>query len=290
MFYEDDAVNFEKLPNTEMTSFEQDAMILAGQAHGEWCAGRTIMLDGSYEPRPKKTKDEVWIAAHGGVDEPDIANTAFADLPADHQQENLDSARVALKEAYMIGFYGEGQYGDRNFMHFEHHTDYAGNVIHIKWLDRNGAWAPDSQKLPFHSLSEEEKDKDRAIYIGAADIVNQRLVDGSLEVPGDMLFEALQQDFEAFPAIVAYLQGSYGEGWQPRVGDVERVSDDEVRLDLDIDYDNLHLHGVYPLTMVAKLARGLRNRSPEHEDGLRAVAGDTVRRRMIGEILTSHAT
>ena len=37
----------------------------------------------------------------------------------------------------------------------------AASEIHDKWLERNGSWARDDQKVPFAQLSEEEKNKDR---------------------------------------------------------------------------------------------------------------------------------
>ncbi len=39
----------------------------------------------------------------------------------------------------------------------------AGSVIHDKWLERNKDWASVEQNKPYSELSEEEKDKDRAI-------------------------------------------------------------------------------------------------------------------------------
>jgi hypothetical protein len=37
----------------------------------------------------------------------------------------------------------------------------ASSVLHDKWVERNGCWAPEEQKLPFDQLSKAEADKDR---------------------------------------------------------------------------------------------------------------------------------
>ena len=39
----------------------------------------------------------------------------------------------------------------------------ASSVLHDKWLERNGSWAPPEQNKPYSELSEEEKEKDRVI-------------------------------------------------------------------------------------------------------------------------------
>ena len=36
----------------------------------------------------------------------------------------------------------------------------VGNKIHDAWLERNGEWAPEEQKLSFDNLSIEEQEKD----------------------------------------------------------------------------------------------------------------------------------
>lgn len=36
----------------------------------------------------------------------------------------------------------------------------VGNKVHDAWLERNGEWVPEEQKLPFDDLSIEEQEKD----------------------------------------------------------------------------------------------------------------------------------
>jgi len=62
---------------------DRDSMValVAGAAHEDW-RKQWVEQNGN-KPRVKKTKDEAWIAAHGGTNEVDIAATAYADLPSD---------------------------------------------------------------------------------------------------------------------------------------------------------------------------------------------------------------
>jgi hypothetical protein len=124
---------------------------LGSLLHEEWRAPRK-KEDGSFEPRVKKTKDEAWKAAHG-AEEVDIANTSFAELPADWQGENRAAAEVAMNEVFRAA--EGGQNLDKSFV------EKASATVHDKWLERNGAWAPEEQKKPFEELAEEEKEKDR---------------------------------------------------------------------------------------------------------------------------------
>ena len=126
---------------------------LASLLHDEWRAPRK-QEDGSFEPRIKKTKDETWKAAHGGAEEVDIANTSFAELPADWQEENRAAAEVAMNEVFSAA--ESGRVLDDAFI------EEASSTVHDKWLERNGEWAPEDQKKPFGELPEEEKEKDRA--------------------------------------------------------------------------------------------------------------------------------
>lgn len=126
---------------------------LGSLLHDEWRAPRK-KEDGTFEPRVKKTKDETWKAAHDGAEEVDIANTSFAELPADWQGENKVAAEVAMDQVFHA--VESGRFLDDSFV------EEASAVVHDKWLERNGAWAPEEQKKPFGELSEEEKEKDRA--------------------------------------------------------------------------------------------------------------------------------
>lgn len=145
----------EEIGIRETTPEQKQQMIieLGGLLHDEWRAPRQ-KEDGSFEPRVKGTKDENWSIAHGGAKEVDIANTSFAELPEDWQRENRAAAEVAMNEVFRAA--GGGRALDDSFI------EEASSVVHEKWLERNGEWAPEEQKKPFAELSEEEKEKDRA--------------------------------------------------------------------------------------------------------------------------------
>ena len=43
-------------------------------------------------------------------------------------------------------------------------------MLCMKWLERNGSWAPAEQNKPYAELSEEEKEKDRVIIKKAIEL------------------------------------------------------------------------------------------------------------------------
>lgn len=134
---------------------ELDALL-----HDEWRESRK-KEDGTFEPRLKNTKDEAWSKEHG-VDEIDIANTDYANLPEDWKGENKISAEVAVGEVYKAVFNKKELDGA--------FVESASEAMHVKWLERNGSWAPPEQKLPYAELSEDEKEKDRVIIRKALEI------------------------------------------------------------------------------------------------------------------------
>ncbi|MBI5798819.1 MAG: hypothetical protein HZB10_02720 [Candidatus Yonathbacteria bacterium] len=133
---------------------------LGALLHDEWREPRK-KEDGTFEARLKKTKDEAWIKEHR-ADEVDIANTDYINLPEDWKGENKISADVAISEVYKA--VENKQELDDAFV------ESASDAMHVKWLERNGGWAPPEQKLPYAELSEEEKEKDRAIIRKAIEI------------------------------------------------------------------------------------------------------------------------
>lgn len=135
---------------------------LGSVLHDEWRAPRK-QEDGTFESRAKKTKDQAWAEKHGS-DEVDIANTDYANLPEDWKGENKISAEVAMDEIYKAIENGQELNADL--------IEQASEVIHIKWLERNGSWAPVEQNKPYAELSEEEKEKDRVIIKRAIEIFN----------------------------------------------------------------------------------------------------------------------
>ncbi|MFI7438536.1 hypothetical protein [Nonomuraea indica] len=134
---------------------------VAARLHEIWRAPRW-RPGGGYEPRLKTTKDPAWIRRHG-TDEVDIANTRYRDLPADWQKENRDSAAVGVR----LVDDGRRRGADLTSVEF---MEEASEQVHIAWLDRNGAWAPPEQRLPYRELSEEEKEKDRVVVRAAVDL------------------------------------------------------------------------------------------------------------------------
>lgn len=127
--------------------------------HEEWRKGygesaKNKNEDGSVKPRVKKTKDAEWIAANG-KDEVDIYAASYAELPEDWKGENKASAEVAVDE--ILKAQDSGKALNESFI------EEASAVIHEKWLDRNGSWAPVEQNKPYAELSEEEKEKDRVV-------------------------------------------------------------------------------------------------------------------------------
>jgi hypothetical protein len=137
---------------------------LGSSLHEAWRGSRQ-RPDGSFEPRLKKTQDQIWIDAHGGQAEVDIANTAYRDLPADWQAENKASAEAAVDEVTRAILQRIPL--DAAFL------ETASAAIHVKWLERNGAWTPEAQKRPYEELSEVEKEKDRVVIREALDIYHR---------------------------------------------------------------------------------------------------------------------
>lgn len=130
---------------------------MGSDLHEVWRAGRKLE-DGTYEPRIKKTKDKVYIDAHGGNNEVDIANLSFAELPSDWQFENLEAAKVAINQVYDV------MMGDTPVT--KEQIEAMSSVVHDEWLKRN-SWVFDpeygnpDQAKPYQELSAEEKAKDR---------------------------------------------------------------------------------------------------------------------------------
>lgn len=141
---------------------------VAGQLHDVWRRPRK-KEGGGYEPRIKTTKDQKWIQAHGGETQVDIANTDFLDLPLDMQGENRAAAQGVV-EAIMKVINLKGPYTSeevREWMsEFEGNAlvqQHAGEVVHNQWMQRNSAWAPPEQMVPFSKLPPREQLKDIAI-------------------------------------------------------------------------------------------------------------------------------
>jgi hypothetical protein len=287
--------------------FESDVDSIAGQLHDSWRVSRKLE-DGTIEPREKVTKDQEWINSHG-TDRVDIANTTYEDLPLDWQAENKASAEVALGSVYKIAFYGEGQFGDRNFLNFDSFVEWASSEVHEGWLDRNGSWAPPEQKLPYESLPEEEKEKDRIIIQkNAALKVKQELDEDSFEVPKEMILEWLKDDMgylldltnrQAFDSKAAAglvhpsvtfesLQADLG-GWGVENITIEDRANNEVFFHIDIPSDKVAINGVYSAEDVAKFIRKIRNNTPDLSDSHNLSHYSPLRREAVGELLDKYS-
>ena len=151
------------VPTGAQLEKHKDAIVqdTASAAHDAWAAD-FHKSNGKGAQRIKKTKDAAWIKTNG-TDEVDIANTKFKDLPSDWQKENLEGAQAAYDALHKVYVSNKkaGGYAKASDL------DKASSHVHDKWLDRNGSWAPEHQKVKFNKLSTEEKDKDR-LFVDAA--------------------------------------------------------------------------------------------------------------------------
>lgn len=131
------------------TNRESMVKMVASAAHEDW-KSQYKAANGD-KPRMKKTKDSEFL--NRGITEVNIAAMVYDDLPSDWQAENkagatcaVDCVMEALEQVRPL---------DASFV------EEASATQHEKWLLRNGAWAPENQKLPYAQLSEDEKEKDR---------------------------------------------------------------------------------------------------------------------------------
>lgn len=129
---------------------EDSIMSVASAFHENWRHTRK-REDGTFEPRMKATKDNVWIIKHG-TNEVDIANTTFENLPSDWQAENYSAATVVVeildRQEKPLDLTDQETYNA------------VGDEIHKAWLARN-TWAVGGElDHPFVDLPQNEKDKD----------------------------------------------------------------------------------------------------------------------------------
>lgn len=158
-----DIVDMEKyVTEAESERMERTIDRVASKLHDAWREPRRMKGTDQFEPRIKSTKDEVWIVAHGGREEVDIANTTYEDLPEDWKSENKKSAEVAVSE--ILTAERKGIPLDDKFI------ESASETQHLQWLERNKNWAPPEQQKPYGQLSEDEKEKDRVVVRTAMDV------------------------------------------------------------------------------------------------------------------------
>lgn len=149
---------------------------LGSDLHEAWRAPRK-KEDGTYEPRIKKSKDQIWNEIHG-TDEVDIANCSFDQLPSNQQYENLEAARVVIELVYDKVLSGE--------QFTKNEIEEMANIIHNEWLKRND-WVFNPEygnpqlAVPYEQLSKEEQDKDKA-QLWPAQAKVQAYIDGLLDI------------------------------------------------------------------------------------------------------------
>ncbi len=153
---------------------QQLTIKLGGQLHDTWREPRKLE-DDSYDPRVKvlvslEDGNEKWFnesdVPEGSTEikRQDIANTDFENLDEKWAMDN----RIAAENAMDILFEAIAQNRDFN----DEFIEEASDKIHQKWLDNPSTWSPPEQDKPYSELSEEEKDKDRAIIKKAIEIYN----------------------------------------------------------------------------------------------------------------------
>ncbi len=152
----------EDIISTSEQQKQQQIAELGSLLHDE-SRGSQKQEDGTFEPRMKKTKDQDWIDKNE-IEDIDIANTSYNELPEDWKGENKVSAEVAMNQIYEA-ISQKKDIGDTFIKD-------AGSVIHDKWLERNKDWASVEQNKPYSELSEEEKNKDRSIIKKAIEVYN----------------------------------------------------------------------------------------------------------------------
>lgn len=114
--------------------------------------------------RIKITVDKAWIKKHG-TDQADLAKLKYSELPSDWQKERWFGSKTALDS--LIKTIRADKPLDEKFV------EYASDMIHKDWLERNFKKAEDEHKLSYENLSEEAKEKDR-IFIRAAIEIYQK--------------------------------------------------------------------------------------------------------------------
>lgn len=122
---------------------------------------RKIYREVNSGSRIKITADEVWIAQRG-TNQADLAKLDSSELPSDWKKERWYGAKTAL-DAVLEGLKSNASF-DEKFV------EYAADLVHKDWLERNLDRAKDEHKLSYEYLSEEDKEKDRIFVYSAIEI------------------------------------------------------------------------------------------------------------------------
>lgn len=148
-------------PGAEAERTQHFQMINASASAGHELWKKTFKeaarAKGEPETRVKQLKDPAEVEKFG--ESVDIANLAFSELPPSWQTENERGATVAVD--LVLTAVAEGHALDEAFV------EEASAKVHVAWLERNGDYATDVQKLPYSELPEDEKERDR-VFVRAA--------------------------------------------------------------------------------------------------------------------------
>lgn len=87
-----------------------------------------------------------------------IANLRYHELPGKFQAENKAAVEGALREMpFLVREFGVERLTSPAAI------ESLSDTIHKQWMERNGAWAPAEQMVPYNGLPEVEKEKDRVV-------------------------------------------------------------------------------------------------------------------------------
>ena len=140
--------------------------MLASELHDNWRFSRKNR-DGSYIPMWEKSTDEEWNRKNG-VDEVDVANTDFKNLPSNWQYDTLEEARNTIDLVFADEMFGEE--------FDEEKMESLSSKVYEARVSRNNN-SKDSMKVisvltdEYESLPEEEKEKVREQIKVAIDFV-----------------------------------------------------------------------------------------------------------------------
>jgi hypothetical protein len=87
-----------------------------------------------------------------------IVNVRYHELPRKFRSENKAAAEGALREVpFLIREFGVERLTSPAAI------ESLSDTIHKQGMERNGAWAPAEQMVPYQELPEAEKEKDRVV-------------------------------------------------------------------------------------------------------------------------------
>ena len=136
---------------------------VAAQLHDEWRRPRKLSDSTSFEPRLKTLRDGSVV---------DIANSDFHDLPYAYKDSNLRASHCACV------FIESSMEDDVSDLQSTAWMELAASNQHDNWMEVNREWAEPHLLVAYVELSEEEKEKDRAIVRIAVTEYEQYILTG----------------------------------------------------------------------------------------------------------------